>query len=240
VRSLFFGAFVGERALLNGAEGHHAAVVSRVRVGEEIEVSDNNGRHAIVRVTAVAAGDVHGEVIGEVPASSVVPSITVAQALLKGDAMTDAVDLLTQVGVGRVIPWSAERSIVQWSGEREAKAVEKFRAAAFSAAKQSRRPTIPVIEEVRTTEHLIGRFPEFDQVIVLHEQAADRIAQRTWSEVQSVLVIVGPEGGIHSRELEAFESAGATSVVLGPTVLRGANAGAIASAVIQAATSWRA
>ena len=54
-----------------------------------------------------------------------------------------------------------------------------------------------------------------------------------------VLVVVGPEGGIAPRELDALVAAGGRPVRLGPTILRSSSAGPAALAVINAATRWR-
>ena len=54
-----------------------------------------------------------------------------------------------------------------------------------------------------------------------------------------MLVVVGPEGGIAPRELDALVAAGGRPVRLGPTILRSSSAGPAALAVINAATRWR-
>lgn len=239
MRSLFFSEFAGDRVLLEGVEGHHAANVLRVRIGEEIDVSDNRGGCAVVRIDEVGSGRVAGSVIERRVVEVRPPRIVVAQALIKGEAMTTAVDLMTQVGVTTIIPWEAERSIVRWSGEKALKGVERLRSAAMAAAKQSRNPLIPTVDEVHTAPELTERLASFGAVFLLHEEADLPMSGMQMAGHESVLMIVGPEGGLAPVEIASFSAAGAFTVRLGPTVLRSAHAGAIAAAALLAGTAWR-
>lgn len=239
MRSLFFGDISGDQVHLTGAEGHHAADVMRLGVGEMIDVSDNAGGLASVRVTSVGRGEVRADVVERHVIPPARPQICVAQALIKGEGMTDAIDLMVQVGVHRVIPWQAERSIAQWRDGREAKAMDRLRSAAWSAAKQARRPLVPTIDAPVSTAALITSLPAFDFVAVLHEQAREPLAGVDLARVERALLIIGPEGGIAPSELEQFAAAAAPSFRLGSSVIRSAQAGAIASTVLLAASAWR-
>ena len=71
------------------------------------------------------------------------PRLVVVQAIPKGDHAERAVDLLTEIGVDVIVPWAAERNVVTWKGDRAAKALNRWRATALAAAKQSRRSGTP-------------------------------------------------------------------------------------------------
>lgn len=238
MRSLFFGEISSDDVVLEGTEGHHAADVLRVMPGEEIDVSDNSGQCAVVRVEAVSKGLVSGRVLSRREVSDPIPHITIALALLKGESMSEAVDLLTQVGVRSIIPWSAERSIAHWRGDRQEKAATKLRHAVLAAAKQSRNPRVPEVSELHDTEHLVSAARNFDRVVVLHEESSTPLASMGWSGIQTVLLVVGPEGGIAPSEIDLLGASGAEVCRLGPQVLRAAHAGAIAAALVHGATSW--
>lgn len=67
-------------------------------------------------------------------------------------------------------------------------------------------------------------------VLVLHESAESglgALAARL-SSASSVVLIVGPEGGVADEELRILADAGAAPVRLGPTVLRTSSAAAVA------------
>jgi 16S rRNA (uracil1498-N3)-methyltransferase len=64
--------------------------------------------------------------------------------------------------------------------------------------------------------------------VVLHESATVRLTELPMAQADSLLLIVGPEGGIADDEVAALSEAGATPVRLGPTVLRTSTAAAVA------------
>src|ERR1700719_2117195 len=103
---------------LAGPEGHHAAAVRRLRAGERADLSDGAGTLAECVVTGVGKDSVTLDIraVHTVPPPQ--PRLVVAQALPKGDRGELAVELMTEVGVDAVLPWSAERSITRWQGDR--------------------------------------------------------------------------------------------------------------------------
>jgi 16S rRNA (uracil1498-N3)-methyltransferase len=102
------------------------------------------------------------------------------------------------------------------------------------AAKQSLRAFAPSVEAVQNSQELISRLADFDSVLVLDPEAKTSIRQVSMPSSGSVAIVVGPEGGISDSELEAFASAGFTSVRLGAGVLRTSTAGMAAVSYLQA------
>lgn len=237
---LFLAAEVPEGGSfeLGGAEGRHAARVRRIAVGEVLDVGDGRGAVARCRVTAIS-GDVVRLAVTDrrvVPAPD--PSITVVQALAKGDRSELAVELLTEVGADAIVPWAARRSVVQWSGERGARALERWRSTAREAAKQSRRPWTPMVGDPVTD--LVPIIRDAAAAYVLLEAAAVPLAARALPTTGRIVLVVGPEGGITDAELDRLVAAGAVPVRLGPEVLRTSTAGAAAvSALSVRLGRWR-
>jgi 16S rRNA (uracil1498-N3)-methyltransferase len=219
------GAFV-----LDGSEGHHAADVQRLRVGEELLLGDGRGGLASCTVTAVARGrlDLAVRAVDTIAAPAV--RITVAQGIAKGDRGEFAVQAMTEAGVDEILPWAAARSVAQWRGERGDKARDKWVATAREAAKQARRAWIPAVGDQLSTRQLAARLPA--SAFVLHEEAVVRLSTAPLPESGEIVLVVGPEGGIDANELAAFEAAGATPVRLGDEVLRTSTAGVAAIAVL--------
>jgi 16S rRNA (uracil1498-N3)-methyltransferase len=221
---------------LTGPEGHHAAAVRRLRVGERADVSDGAGGLAEGVVTGVGKSSVTLEVaaVHAVPAPS--PRIAVAQALPKGDRGELAVELMTEVGVDAVIPWAAARSVTRWQAERGVKSLAKWRATAREAAKQSRRPWLPDIEDLATTAQLAQRAQAATLAVILEADAPHRLQELQLPESGEILLVVGPEGGISPAERETFGQSGAVAARLGPTVLRTSTAGPAASVILMSKT----
>ncbi len=217
-----------DRILLGGAEGRHAATVRRIRVGEVLDLVDGRGTRCTGAVVATTKDTVTVEVAARVVEEQAVPRITLVQALAKGDRGELAVELATEVGVDVVVPWQAARCMVSWSGERGAKALERWRSTAREASKQSRRAWFPEVTEPLTTAQ-VAALP--GTLLVLHEAADTRLSELALEG--DVVLVVGPEGGVSPEELALL---GGTPVRLGPSVLRTSTAGAAAAAVISSRT----
>ncbi|WBB79680.1 16S rRNA (uracil(1498)-N(3))-methyltransferase [Micromonospora sp. WMMD882] len=221
---------------LDGPEGHHAATVQRLRVGEELLLADGRGGTAAAVVTAVGRGALDLTVTSRGYVDASVPRLVVAQGIAKGDRGELAVQAMTEVGVDEIVPWSASRSVTQWRGERGVRAREKWAATAREAAKQARRAWLPVVTGApdESTAAVARRLAGAAAGLVLHESAADRLTTVDLPDTGEVVLVVGPEGGIAPAELDAFVAAGARVVRLGPAVLRTSTAGVAALSVLAA------
>ncbi len=232
-------AVVGATVALDGPEGRHAATVRRLGVGERLDLVDGAGRR-LTGIVAEAARDaltVRVESVTDEPVDGA--RFVLVQALAKGDRDDQAIEAATELGVDAIVPWQAARSIVQWRGERGAKARQKWVDVVRAAAKQSRRSRIPEVLEVVDRRGLVALAAAAAATFVLHEQATEPLAAQGIPEVGDVLVVVGPEGGVAPDELDALAAAGAVAVRLGTTVLRSSSAGPAALAVLNARSRWR-
>ncbi|ATG51860.1 16S rRNA (uracil(1498)-N(3))-methyltransferase [Brachybacterium vulturis] len=239
-------AVAGDSLELAGDEGRHAAKVARIGVGEQVLLTDAPGRQVLAEVTAARKEALDLRLLADpTPAVQRLPRLTLVQALATGGRDEQAVESATELGVDAVVPWIARRSVSVWRGEKLRKGRAKWEATVRAAVKQCRRPGIPAVGEPVTTAQLVadleGRAADGALVLVLHEQESVGVMSlaaqlRSASEdgVEEILVIVGPEGGIDTAELEQLREAGARSVLLGPEVLRSSTAGPAAIAVLSA------
>ena len=212
-----------ETVRLDGPEGHHAATVQRLRVGESVVLADGRGTFAAGVITAVEKGAVavHLETRSfEAPPD---PLLTVLQGIPKGDRGELAVQAMTEVGVDAIVPWQAARSIARWKDDRP---LERWRATAREATKQARRAWLPAVSAARTTAQAVTGLPAFS--LVLDESAERPLSRVDLPRAGDIALIVGPEGGIAAEELAAFTAAGAVPVRLGSSILRTSTAGVAA------------
>jgi len=114
----------GATCALGGSEGKHA-LVKRLELGERIDLGDGTGRRALGTVASINADGVSVQV-QELREERSVPSIYLVQALAKDGRDLLAIETATELGVYGVLPWSADRSIVRWKGERASKAHTKW------------------------------------------------------------------------------------------------------------------
>ncbi|MCX4582204.1 16S rRNA (uracil(1498)-N(3))-methyltransferase [Streptomyces sp. NBC_01481] len=227
------GVGPGATVTLDGPEGRHAVSVRRLQPGEDIVLTDGRGRGAAGVVVRTEGKDRLIVEPREFPTEpEPTPRITVVQALPKGDRGELAVETMTETGVDAVVPWAAARCITQWKGERAAKSLAKWRATAREAGKQSRRLRFPEVADAATTKQVASLLAEADFAAVLHEEGAEPLATAELPAEGSIVLVVGPEGGVSPEELAAFAEAGAKPYRLGRSVLRTSTAGTAATALL--------
>lgn len=210
-------AFVADldRPELDEADLHHLATVRRARAGDPILLGDGAGRWCPARF----AGR-HPEPTDEVQVlERPRPEVGVAFALVKGTKPELVVQKLTELGVDRIVPFRAARSVVRWDEHKAAAAHQRLAKVAREAAMQSRQAWIPTVDPV-------GSFAE----VAALDGAA--LAERGGAapSLHHPLVVVGPEGGWAPEEL----AAPVPRVALAAGVLRAETAAIVAGTLLVA------
>lgn len=228
----------GQTVQLTGPEGHHAAAVRRLRVGEAIALTNGQGLKARGVVSAVAPKQltvaVHSVETFELP----VITFTLVQAVAKGDRDELAIQAATELGTTKVLPWQADRSISKWDGKEE-KNRERWQQIVDEAAKQALRPWFPEVAHVQSSKSLAKQISESaGTYLVLDPTSPLSLNQVELPTAGEVALIVGPEGGISEAELAMFETAGAKRVHLGTGILRTSTAGMAAISVLAAKSGY--
>jgi 16S rRNA (uracil1498-N3)-methyltransferase len=195
---------------------HHLERVLRVRRGDPVVVSDGAGRWRLGTLDISGAVDPTTEV--ETVARPE-PTITVAFALTKGERPELAVQKLTELGVDRIVPFRAARSIVRWDAGRAEGNVDRLRRVAREAAMQCRRAWLPEV----------GELLAFGDVAVL-PGATLAEAGGGPPTLDRPTVLIGPEGGWSDAE----RACGLPVVGLGSHVLRAETAAITAAALLGA------
>ena len=226
----------GALAVVGGDEGFHAATVRRIRPGEQLVLGDGAGGLARCVVEHAGREGLGARVLERWTVAPMRPPVTVVQALPKSERSELAIEMATEAGADAFVAWQAARCVATWDGGRVDKGLRRWRAVARSAARQSRRAHIPPVDGVLSTAALTQRIRDEvatgSAVLALHESGTDRLADVltnvTVAQVNSILLVVGPEGGIAPEEIAALTEAGAVAVRLGPQVLRTSTAAAVA------------
>ena len=231
-------AIAADVITLEGPEGRHAAVVMRLRAGERVDVSDGLGTLAECEVASAASMSLRLRVLRRAVAPAVEPRLVVVQALPKGDRGETACEVMTEVGVDEIVPWSAARSIVEWRGARGEKALDRWRSTSRAAAKQSRRAWLPVVAPLASTADVAARLRTASLGLVLHETAERPLAGVAVPPTGQIVVVIGPEGSITDEELALFADSGAAAYRLGSSILRTSTAGVVAAAVLLGKSRW--
>jgi 16S rRNA (uracil1498-N3)-methyltransferase len=231
MRSAYFFADFFENkpqiVTLNEKESHHALNVRRLALAEEVYVTNGSGLVGLGYVTKLA-NPLEIE-IKEIFESNVNNTkITVVQSLLKGERSDFAVELMTEVGVHRIIFWPANRSIAKISGKEE-KSLKRWNQISEAACKQSRRAWLPKVSYETKIESILDIIKKSKISFLLDHDSNNYLKDQQLPE--DVLFLVGPEGGFSVAEKKTFTDAGVQPLNIGDTVLRGSSAGAVATAL---------
>jgi len=229
----------GQVVELDQAEAHHAGAAFRARPGETVEVVNGSGLRGQGVVEAVDGGRVAvaiGQVVAEPPPAV---ELTLVQALAKHKRDEQAITAATELGIDRVVPWQAERSVVRWQNADKAEVGRaRWQALVRAASKVARRAYLPPVEPLVIEAGLVKVLSALGgTTLVLHESAQIPLtawaASWTTSPSHRINLVVGPEGGLSNGEVEILGAlAGSQVVRLGPNVLRTSTAGPAALAVV--------
>jgi 16S rRNA (uracil1498-N3)-methyltransferase len=212
-----------EQPALDGDDRHHLGRVLRLRAGEAVSASDGRGRWRACRFSGEGAEwlEVDGPVV-EIPPPC--PPLTVGFAVVKGDRPELIVQKLTELGIDRIAPFVAERTVVRWDAARAARNVERLRKVARAAAMQSRQVRLPDVLDMRP----LGVFYDEERGTLALAQRGGRPPSLRWPTV-----LIGPEGGWSPAEL----ALGAPLVSFGDNVLRAETASITVGGVLTALRS---
>ena len=235
-------AQVGSTITLDGPEGHHAAAVRRIRVGEAVQLTDGSQQH--LRGVAISVGTKSLEIkISE--RNQIQPDslrFVLVQALAKGDRDELAIQAATELGVSTVVPWQSDRSISKWDESKAAKNQARWQTICDEASKQALRPRFVEVRDRQTSKQLAASI-EYSLAansnaawLVLDPTAELSLSAVSTSNVNELYLIIGPEGGITDQELDSFAGAGAKRVHLGSGILRTSTAGVAALAYLSGST----
>lgn len=217
---MFVQAVTGEAVSLAPDDAHHLCRVVRLQPGDPLEVCDGRGRVWRARLDTGSIRLVEGPEVREPP----LPLLHVLQALPKGRKLDEVIQSLVELGIERITPVMAERTVVRLTGEKRERAHRRWMAVARAAAAQSRRAWLPVVSELLDVQAAAASLDHPDiGGIVPHVGASTNLAAALAAlppDTREVAVAVGPEGGWTETEVDRWRRSGLEAVTLGPGVLR--------------------
>lgn len=215
-------------------DARHASRVLRMKAGEPCELFADEKRFACV-IADISDSDVHLRVTGELPSTEARLRITLYQGLPKADKMELIVQKAVELGACAVVPVAMSRCVVQLSDKDGRKKQERWQKIAREACKQSGRCDMMPVEAPIPFKHLLTRLPAHDAAIVPWEDARGYSLARFHQEhpdVTDLAIVIGPEGGMSSDEIDRMKAADCRSVTLGPRILRTETAGLCAMSAL--------
>ncbi|HMH42898.1 MAG TPA: 16S rRNA (uracil(1498)-N(3))-methyltransferase [Pyrinomonadaceae bacterium] len=224
---------------LTAEETRHLRDVLRLKSGEEVYVFDGRGREVRGTVQSITRDSTEVSVGSEVdPAQPESPlRLTLAVALLKGEKFDLVMQKATELGVARVIPVITARADVKLRNDDDAeRKLIRWRRIALEATKQCGRARLMDIENPVAFDNLIVR-PKGDQLrLMFSERDGTSLATavgETGERRNSVIAIVGSEGGWTDEEIDQAGEAEWKIVTLGGRILRAETAAIVVAALLQ-------
>ncbi|WP_017728410.1 16S rRNA (uracil(1498)-N(3))-methyltransferase [Halalkalibacterium ligniniphilum] len=221
-------AITTKEVKITGDDVKHITRVMRMLPGDEIVCSDNDTRTVRCVIQSVSDAEVIAQIVESLEPNTELPiKVTVAQGLPKGDKLELVIQKGTELGAYAFLPFSAARSVVKWDQKKEKKKLERLEKIAKEAAEQSYRERIPIIHPSLSFSELQKRLPEYDRCVVAYEESAKegeaKALYATLSRLapgESLLVLIGPEGGFTKEEIAYLEGSGCELCGFGPRILR--------------------
>ncbi len=216
--------------VIEGTDVNHMKNVLRMKLGEEVEISDGNNKRYIGIISEFCEQEIFVNITEIIDIDTELPSrLYLFQGFPKGDKMELIVQKAVELGVYEVIPVMTKRTIVKLDDKKRKKKVERYNAIAESAAKQSARGVIPKVTEVMSYKEAISYAKTKDIVLMPYELAEGMDATKeVVSRIQpgqSIAIFIGPEGGFDKGEVDLAMSEGAIPITLGKRILRTETAG---------------
>ena len=149
--------------------------------------------------------------------------ITLFQGLPKSDKLELIIQKTIELGVNKIVPVQMARSIVKIDNKKDNK-TPRYNAIAESAAKQSKRNSIPEVTPPLTFTQSLPLTADLDLLLVPYESHDGMESTKTaLKEIKSgmkVGVFIGPEGGFDQKEIDALTERGGKIISLGKRILR--------------------
>lgn len=225
----------GSITLIHPETINHLVKVLRARVNEKIELISISSVY-ICTIETISSTEVVLSILEQKShenESNV--SITLYQCLPKSDKLELILQKNVELGVNHFVLVSSKRCVVDYKEKDVPKKMERFSKIIKEAAKQSKRDRIPSIQGITSLKNVLQQIGDFDLFLVLYEQesASDIKTRLKHFEGKKIAVLVGPEGGFESSEVDLLTEAGALSTTLGKRILRTETAGFVAVSCLQ-------
>lgn len=224
--------------IIEGDDVKHIYKVLRLKEGDKVNINNCKGAEYVGEILEVNKKDVKVKLIEKVSLNNEsLLKVHLFQGLPKAAKMDLIAQKCTELGIDEITPIITERVVVKGNESSEFKKVDRWNRIALEACKQSKRSVIPTINQPIDFKELINQLDNFDLVIVPYENQENLGIKYVKNQVidkniETVAIIIGPEGGFEETEIQALKDANAFIVTLGPRILRTETAGFVALSLV--------
>lgn len=222
---------------ITGEDVGHIKKVLRLKCGDNLIVCDGQGMDYNVRIDRIEENSVYALIIDSFKSFTEPPiGITLLQGMPKSDKMDYIIQKCVELGVNRIVPVLTERTVVKIDNNKDAqKKAERWNKISKEASKQCNRGIIPKVEIPVSFIESLDILKNSDLALIPYEKETINSLRYILSDrknVNNICVMIGPEGGFTEKEVDLAVNVGATSVTLGPRILRTETAGLAVLSII--------
>lgn len=226
-----------EKNLLNieGEDVKHIKDVLRLKSGESIEVSCEETLY-ICKIVNIQNSKIISEILDSHKGKNEAPiHLCLYQGLAKGQKMDLIIQKATEIGVREIYPVVTNRTVVKINDmKKENKKVDRWNKIALEAAKQCKRDVVPIVHNIISFEDVLNLFKNEKNILAPYEEEEsihikDIIHKFSDGKIN---ILIGPEGGFESEEIEKLKEIQSQIVSLGPRILRTETAGLVAMSIL--------
>lgn len=214
----------GGKIYIKDGDAHHIARSLRMAEGDEVTVSDGEGKEFSCRLTRIRDEECECEIISEEISRAESPvDITLCMAYPKGDKLETVIQKAVELGVSRILPFESSRCIKRPKAEKIDKQLARLSKIAEEAAKQCGRAKIPEVLAPLSYREMLKYTKDFEMTLFCYEAEEDSSVKnilKSRTRPATCAVIVGSEGGFSEDEVKEAILSGATVVSLGKRILR--------------------
>lgn len=221
--------------IAEGEELVHLRDALRLSVGDLVTVSDGIGTLYETQVFKVGKRDMELKILHRTNFPRPAVEYHLYQSLLKGSRMEMAVQKTTEMGIDRIVPIITQRTVVRIGEEKSKGRVQRWQKMCLEASKQSRRQTVPRVEDIVEFSEALEKIGDYDLFVVPHETEKKRKLTdlKPAGPLRRVAYLIGPEGGLTEAEISSLKEIGAWTVTLGNNVLRSETAALVTLAILK-------
>lgn len=205
---------------LNANAAHHIANVLRMKNNDQVKLFNGSGYFFLATLTQVTKKKVVIQVNSAEKANSESLLHThLGQVMSRGDRMDYAIQKSTEMGVNEITPLTSERCELKLKSDREAKRLAHWQQVAISAAEQCGRATVPTIHPITSLNDWVTQQSSTGLSLVFHHRDTQNLTQ-IQTPPSHVNLLIGPEGGLTSAEIEHARQSNFLACTFGPRVMR--------------------
>ena len=210
-----------------GEDVNHIKNVLRLNIGEKLTICNKDTtKNYLATIINISKEKVMCNILEEkISTTESTVNIDLFQGLPKSDKMEYIIQKTTELGVNHIYPVALDRCVVKIDKKDENKKISRWQKIAESAAKQSKRDFIPIVENIINLENICKSISKYDIILLAYENEESNTIKQELQKMQkrenfNIGVVIGPEGGFTEKEVEKLINSGAKCVTLGKRILR--------------------